>query len=354
MRVGLYGMPTAGKSYILNEIRNFEVINGSDALRELSPNFSSLSEIEKKDVRESLAKGLMAKDNFVMDGHYSFGDKVVFTDYDGELYDVFIYLYINPDVLQKRMEDSVKNRKYLEHDLEKWQEFEIDSIRSYCHEHDKDFYVIDNPEKGYFGNIDMILSFFDSIWGGFSCKKYAQQIVENILERKTSSRIVLADGDKTLINEDSSGLIGYTTHIFDGNFYTGFQSWRHHNELGEYLKYLDFNCPNISEIGITYDDTVVNDLNGGAIITSGYYGIWKQISEKLGISLYHGNQISAETKYYVTKYLQNRGCKVVAYGDSMNDYYMLKQADEGYLKTKMDGSISRSLKEKSLEGIVIV
>lgn len=48
------------------------------------------------------------------------------------------------------------------------------------------------------------------------------------------------------------------------------------------------------------------------------------------------------------------GKRVVAYGDGMNDYYMMKMADEGFLVTKQDSSISRSLKGKDLEGLKLV
>ena len=40
--------------------------------------------------------------------------------------------------------------------------------------------------------------------------------------------------------------------------------------------------------------------------------------------------------------------------DSMNDYYMLKQADEGYLISKADGSLSRSLTHMDLGGLEYV
>ncbi len=45
---------------------------------------------------------------------------------------------------------------------------------------------------------------------------------------------------------------------------------------------------------------------------------------------------------------------MIAYGDSMGDYYMLKQADYGYLVTKPDRSVSRSLKGKDFGGIDLV
>ena len=56
------------------------------------------------------------KDRFIMDGHYVFGDRIAFTDEEGEMYDRYLYLYIDPDILRKRMEASPKNRKYLCYD----------------------------------------------------------------------------------------------------------------------------------------------------------------------------------------------------------------------------------------------
>lgn len=353
MRIGLYGLPTAGKTYILDSVRNFIALSGSKLLLEINPEFQNASEEEKRHTREMLALRLSDMDSFIMDGHYSFGDDVVFTDKDGELYDTFIYLYIAPDILKMRMEDSVRNQKYLQYDIEKWQINEIEALRKYCHLHDKDFYIIDNPTKGYFADIDLILQFIDSLAAGFSCKQFAKKIVDDILNYGQDS-VCLSDGDKTLISEDSCGLIGYSTHIFDGNFYTGFQSWRHHRELEDYLKYRDYECPSIEALDIHFNEIVKSAILKGCVLTTGYLGIWKQLSEKLGIPIYYGNQMSAETKYFITKYLQASGHEVLAYGDGMNDYYMLKQANEGYLIRKRNGDISRSLLGKDLEGILFV
>lgn len=354
MRIGLYGLPTAGKTYILNEIKNLEVLSGSSLLMEIEPGFRSLDEAGRKIAREQLAKSLRDKDKFIMDGHYAFGDNVVFTEADGELYDTFVYLYVSPEVLEMRMKDSVRNGKYLKYDLNTWQKFEVEQLRKYCHEHDKDFYVVDNPGKGYFGDISLVLRFIDAIVCGFSCKDYAKHIVEDILKNSSEANIVLLDGDKTLIKEDSSAITGYSTHLFDGNFYTGFQAWRHHAEMQDYLRYLDYSCPNIEDIQISINQQIIPETSNGVILTTGYCGIWKQISEKVGMTLYSGNQMAAETKYFVTKFLQKNNRRVKAYGDSMNDYYMLLQADESYLVTKENGEISRSLRNKQLEGIIIV
>lgn len=105
----------------------------------------------------------------------------------------------------------------------------------------------------------------------------------------------------------------------------------------------------ISVVKNKSNDRVINKIeNPAVILTTGYYGIWKQLSEKQHMLVYYGDKMLAETKFFVTKFLQKSGIMVTAFGDSMNDYYMLKQADKSFLILKKDGTISSSLKEKIL------
>ena len=344
MRIGFYGLPCAGKTTILSTLKNIEVLSGSDLLKELKPDFHTCKEWEKEEVRKELAKSLFKIENFIMDGHYAFGKNVVFTEEDGNLYDVFLYRYVNAEEIKKRMMDSKKNIKYVNNDIEAWQLFEMESLREYCHMHNKDFYVVDSQDDFE------IKTFIDSILCGFSCVEKAKQIVNSIHEQ---DEITLIDGDKTYIKEDSTGILGYKTHIFDGNFYTGFQSWKHHRDFYDYLRCID--CMDLSKYSLTRNEKVLNKIKRNQIIlTTGYYGMYKQIEKEDSIQVMHGNDICADTKYFVTKFLQEKGNKVIAFGDSMNDYYMLKQADEGYLVKKEDGIISSSLKGKNMEGIYYV
>ena len=150
MRIGLYGMPTAGKSYIMERIDFLDVYAGSTLLRTQDPAFDFRDEKGKEKVRREVAAQYRKKDRFIMDGHYAFGDRITFTDEEGEMYDRYLYLYIDPDILRKRMETSTKNRKYLCYDPARWQVEEIEGLRAYCHQHDKDFYVLDcSPENAY-------------------------------------------------------------------------------------------------------------------------------------------------------------------------------------------------------------
>ncbi len=62
--------------------------------------------------------------------------------------------------------------------------------------------------------------------------------------------------------------------------------------------------------------------------------------------------ISADTKYFVVKILQEKGYNITAYGDSKNDIYMLKQADSGFLY--IGTYLSSSLKDTNISGIGLI
>ena len=328
MRIGLYGMPSAGKTSVLENIDFIDVFCGSQFLKKRNPDFDRKNSEEKNTCRKELAKHLLTKDNFIMDGHYAFGDEIAFTESDGNLYDTFIYLYVRPEILYKRMEQSNKNQKYLKYDISIWQQTEIEKLREYCHKNEKDFYVIDNPSAGYFEDVKIVTDFIKDVVNGYSCvsfaKKCANDILSHVGEEKT---VTLFDGDRTIVNEDSSSaVLNYKTDLFDGNFYTGFQSWR---------QYKDFNhldIKNDSALNVSFNDRILKQITRTSfVLTSGHPIIWTDISKRIHTVCYSGNQISAETKYYIVKLLQKYGLEVVAYGDSMIDYYMLKQANNIFL-----------------------
>jgi len=350
MRIGLYGMPTSGKTYIMDQIDFMEVIVGSKLLRQYDPDFDMRDETVREADRRAVANIMLSKPEFIMDGHYAFGDEVAFTEDEGNMYDVYLYLYIDPTILSDRMASSVKNRKYLKYDVAAWQNREINALRKYCHAHNKDFYVLDNPPENCFTDVDIILEFIRAIKNGYSCVKFAKACTDRILKGCVGDTITLLDGDKTLTIEDSSNrVLGYTTHLYDGNFYTGYQAWK------QTIEFSDYTVPELTEMPVSINNEVMSHIGKDSyILTSGHEVIWEYISGKLNIPFFHGVQMAAETKYFITKYLQEAGKKVIAYGDGMNDYYMMKQADIGYLVRKQDGRISRSLSNLDLEGVILV
>ena len=350
MRIGLYGMPTAGKTHVLDRINFMEVVTGSRLLRELDPDFDKRDETGREHDREELARLMSQKDEFIMDGHFAFGNEIAFTEKDGEMYDAILYLYVAPEILQERILNSEKNHVYAGFDVKEWQKREISGLREYCQEKNKDFYVLDNPPHNVFGDVSDIICFIRQITEGYSCATFAKRCAEDILEKSGSDTVVLLDGDKTLTMEDSSNAVfQYRTTIFDGNFYTGFQAWKQSQEFKEY------SFGELTELPVRLNEKVRAALPADSfILTSGHGRVWDFISKNVGIDCYYGMEMSAETKLYVTKFLQAEGKRVIAYGDGMNDYYMLMQADEGYLVAKPDGTVSRSLRGKNLEGLIIV
>lgn len=125
--------------------------------------------------------------------------------------------------------------------------------------------------------------------------------------------------------------------------------------MTDFLRFIDWANRPFEELRVHFNPAVIETITMPCIIlTTGYYGIWKEIANELKMQMYCGEQMSAETKYFIAKFLQEKGVRIIAYGDSMNDYYMLKQADEGYLITKSDGTLGRSLKYMNTEDMTVV
>ena len=83
MRIGLYGMPTAGKTYVLDKIDFIDVVVGSKLLREYDPDFDLRDEAGRAQDRKDVANIMKQRDHFIMDGHYAFGDEIAFTEDEG-------------------------------------------------------------------------------------------------------------------------------------------------------------------------------------------------------------------------------------------------------------------------------
>lgn len=350
MKYALYGLPCAGKTTIFEGL-TIPVIHGSTELNKMaSGRFSDLPDTEKNALRIRYAEQLKTRtDSFISDGHYSFLDDVAFTDADGELYDVFIYLYCEPEIISERLKSSDKNRRFAELSVErirKWQSFEIESLRAEYHKRNKDFYVVkDITTEG-------LQAFIDSIENGFSSFGLAKDIANQIMHfYPQPCDIHICDGDKTIIEQDSFRVCtsGHVTHVFDGNFYTGYQALQFTNEV-EKLSYDTAKLGTVDLNKRIFDR--IADKNY-VILSSGIKMLWERLSEQLMIkNVIADTHISADTKFFVVKLLQERGYTVTAYGDGRNDYYMLKQADKGYLY--IGKYLSHSLRDSDLSGISLV
>ena len=350
MKFALYGLPCSGKTTLMSQLHGIKTVYGSDELKRMTNGgFSKLSAEEKNAARRQYAERIAAmKETALSDGHYSFLSEVVFTQWDAEAYDVFIYLYCKPEVLAERYAQSQKNARYAKLPLERisaWQRFEMESLRNECHLRNKDFYAADASVL----TADMLSDFLRRIENGFSAYQLAESIVQKIRETYPSPRkLCITDGDKTFFEQDSLRMCAknFVTRVFDGDFYTGFQSVLFSEETKE----------------INLDFTRIRDLERNRIVaekmkdeayfilSAGIAPLWERIGEIFSIpNIVASPLISSDTKYYVVKLLRAAGYAVTAFGDSKNDLYMLQEADEGYLF--IGERLSRSLKNSHIKGI---
>lgn len=328
---------------MLNALDGIRIVSGSPWLnRYTGEKFSRLPENEKTEWRIKYTEYLanIADEHIISDGHYAFEDITVFTDADGDIYDVFLYLYCEPEEILSRLEVSEKNKKFASLTVEaisKWQNREIEGLRLACHKRNKDFYVIQS------GNITAteFADFIDAVISGFSSYRLAVDLTAQIREWfHAPCELNIVDGDKTFINEDSFRLCsnGFTTTVFDGNFYTGYQSYLFEKEISllplQYEKLQDCTLNKHVWSRICNEPYVV--------LSAGVTELWKRLGVQMHIPhILASPLISADTKYYVAKLLRESGYRIKGYGDSKNDLYLLKEADEGYLC--LGKRISRSL-----------
>ena len=351
MKIALYGMPCAGKSTLMDRITDAKVINGSQELRRIcGGSFLELSEEEKHQVRIKYTEYINGLNDevIVSDGHYSFMETVAFTEADGELYDIFIYLYCSPENLKERYALSEKNGKFAGESIEslrQWQEFEINNLREECHRRNKDFYVVSDNEEEQ----NKFFDFLSLLREGFSSYDLATDICNQIMEQFNKQDILyIVDGDKTIIIQDSYRFCcNGKTKIFDGDFYTGYQSFLFEKEL----QTASIDKSKIAEITINNEVYDIVASNNYVVLSSGIKDLWSDIANAKNLgTIFASPYISADVKYYVVKQLREHGYTIFAYGDSKIDLYMLREADKGFLY--IGKRISRSLKNESLSGLV--
>lgn len=350
MKYVLYGLPCAGKTTLLSELTT-PVIHGSTELNRMaSGRFSDLPDDKKAELRVRYAEWLSRRnDSFISDGHYSFVDDVVFTEADGNLYDVFMYLYCDPEIISQRIQESPKNERFSKLSVErirKWQNYEVECLRKECHNRNKDFYVIHDATSAD------LQEFINQIEKGFSSYALAESIVDRIISiYSVPCELHIVDGDKTIIEKDSFRVStnNYITHAFDGNFYTGYQSMKFTQETES----INYNMSILSTLHL--NDAIYSKITDKnyIVLSSGVPKLWDRLSELHELKNVIANtHISADTKYFVVKLLQGKGYEVIAYGDGKNDYYMLRQANKSYLY--IGSYLSRSLRDTDTAGINLI
>ncbi len=373
MKIAIYGLSRCGKDFLIDQIINrvAGIVNhfyGSKTLRELSQSyfekqFKELSNDQQKFLREKLVDKVNEAEeryqNIIVDGHYAFpnhqeGFNIVFTNADKHLYDLFFYIKKSPKYVieNSRKSDRQEWREYLEKEenINQWQEFEINGLKSICKELGKELIILDDDTSC---SVDFICDILLS-----KNKIYPNEIADEILKSlllhiNDYKKIVLLDCDKTVSINDltydfcDKGNLEKTKlkSIFHGDYYTTYQFYRFHQFISKNEDYSGSLAYSVQNLIFNYpliDDLNKKNKNVFIIgITTGIADAWIKVNEHHNIyNLIIGkgksnnenlinNLVTPLVKQEVVKKLRNIGKEVIAIGDSIIDIPMLEASNLG-------------------------
>lgn len=366
MKFVIYGLPCAGKDYLLSMMPFIQHIKGSAWLNAQCNNkFRELSSEEQNDLRRQFIKHInsIETENVIVDGHYAFPDnsgyRLAFTDSDGDSYDVFIYLDTPADVIHERIQSSEKNTIYSHltiSDLQAWRDYEVSGLFEEALRRGKEFILLDN-------DIDSIVKFMKGLADGsvLTAPQVSRINADKVISAASGkTRIILSDGDKTLTVEDLTKSVSIPEelkvhHVFQGDRYTTYQFWKVRQPYASLNDLDDRYASALSNVH--FDESILKDLSKidglKVIVTAGLEDLWSKAATVSGVmdmavgSKTNGlSNMSQLGKAYLCRYLKDAGFQVIALGDNMVDYYMLMEASKGYV-------IAHAKKNASLQKTVL-
>ena len=351
MKFVLYGLPCAGKDYLLERMPFIEHIKGSEWLNaQCGGKFREMPEDKQNALRIKFIEYVKEMDfrNIIVDGHYAFpegdGFRKAFTESDGDCYDVFVYLDTPVETIFNRIQDSEKNTIYsklTQSDLQVWRDYEVDALFHEALVRGKEFILLDY-------DLDNIITFMSGMADGTirTAPQVSRANADRVIEATGGKRrIILSDGDKTLTITDLTKSVPVPEElkvhgVFDGDRYTTYQFWRArqtHASLDDLDERYEQALSNVE-----FDEPILNDLSKidgwKVIVTAGLEGLWQKAAELTGVmDMAVGSDpkgysnMSQLGKAYFCRYLREAGFEVIALGYNMVDYYMLMEADRGYI-----------------------
>ena len=413
--IGLYGIQGCGKTHMMNRMRNSEgdsmlFYDGSDAIEHAVPGgLAAFKTMEKVDqtiwrkcaiekIRESSVE---AKIPAVVAGHSMFwttDDKAEFvhTESDWSTYTMILYLDVPADVIhERRTNDMSRERLDLTiESLEKWQEAEIQYLRTECLKRGILFMVMrDDHDDDYIGNMlnDLTL-YIDEDENLRSAEEELRAIIyPGSPEFKTSwtppglNTLLMIDADKTLTVEDTGKLLWnlappsrITKHnknplknLFDawGYSYNAFrQAMLMLEESFTETGLFDQTCQAVADDVQVHSEFI--DLLKEAekeenvravVVTCGMASVWEIILEREGL---HSTRvigmpdcisspvITSAVKRDLVSYAQDiHKLKVWAFGDSPLDLPMMRQAEHAVVVVGSEDKRSKSM-DKELSNAI--
>jgi len=239
--VGIYGIQGVGKSYVLKQCAKKRIewnfVDGSQLIKEaLHDKGKTLQDFqhhmtasEKADVRKAVIERAKRKPGLTLiSGHCSFpsSNEVgsdesiqfidVFTEADGSVYDLIIYLEKHIDEVCDQIEnDKDRVRSLYPKDvLQNWIQHEKTVLKAKCSEHNIDFHVFSSDEAWDHMTVTSLI--VDRIVVPTSIRarvKSEQELVASIKNEVPAADIyLLIDGDGTFCPQDT-GEIKHLMHL---------------------------------------------------------------------------------------------------------------------------------------------
>lgn len=412
-----YGVQGSGKSHLLNELKksldaeDFSFFEGAELLRRFIPGdpkeFNLLPEAQKTHARRHAIEATsfncsVSKTIGVVSGHYNFVDAkghedIVWTESDQKVFTHILYLYVDPEVIQKRREsDESRSRHQIPtKQLQHWQDLEMSGLCNICYANGIIFSVIRDPStKALDENAvkeDTVHIQAKTILQVISTseetnlahvKADVDKIVEvgNPIGRKPETMLVL-DGDGTLCSEDT-GMMFWEKSGADNpkwphrlkSIFGGPLGYTYHAFLQAMLLYQEFHpetykkmCREVANQVVLHPQIskllgrVKQERYAGAIVvTCGLKQVWEYVLERHRLPLKvvgggraaDGYVVTAEVKAAVVDYLKQKyNMFVWAFGDSELDLEMMKVANQAIVVVGSEETRSKTM-EKKLEAAI--
>lgn len=376
MKIAIYGVSRSGKNYLIKKLikqigKKAYHLEGSVNLNYLALNkykcqFKELKEAEKDFLRKEFTKLIHQKEllyEYVfVDAHFAFIDKenykIVFTSEDQNVYDTFFYLDTSSEKIiefSRKSEGEKKNTLITKEDIDKWKQFEINSLSKICKKANKDFTILNQNVNNL---IDYIIRYLvdKSIKNKeVDNKNRLISRINEIANKSKNKLIVLLDADGTIIPYDSADIMAkYLNKIDTGNLKPIFQKYddycfsafydiaKYYSKYNSQDDFIMASQKASNDIKIREEFIELMKLNNVDFIitTAGFSILWQKIIEKYnfnnvyliaGNNLYDDCIIGQAEKGIVAKILKKKNKTIACFGDALVDKDMFLNSDYGFL-----------------------
>ncbi|CAE6537299.1 unnamed protein product [Rhizoctonia solani] len=390
--VGLYGLPGCGKTFLIDQLKlspdlgeeHFAYYDGSAVLSSLLAGglaeFKQMDDQQKYRTRERAIRVISAECASsgrvgVVAGHLLFWDEhapaqLAWTAADASVYTHIFFLDVpSEEVAKRRLGDTVRARPpaSLAH-LEKWASAEQSQLREICLENGI-LFTTTSPSK-----VAALLRDVQCHTEAYNLDR-AEEYLDSIVSthKSNSNSVLVLDGDRTLIPDDTGALFdrlmlerdgtsgdGPLKSIFKSSLGYSYTAFRQVAFMYSGLEQATFDeyCRQVASSVTVYPEFVMMLQRAAGVaavvVTCGLRAIWERIIDRAGLSetvkvvgggrLEDGFVVTADVKAALVARLQDvHGKYVCAFGDSILDLPMLKVADRAVVVVGEEGKRSRAM-----------